>query len=484
MIRNVVIIVALAWSAAAVAQPVITPTNFLNTREPARMCNNYIHEQYGSDFGAFAQPTCGALIRMPEEGYLNKNRCLYIFCDAPAHRLMIYSITEEPSGRTPRTVKDYGLQVAESLWVFEGDENTDSVTAPVEDRTPAECFSRPVDVAVSSCGRLFDPGSDHIFVLDEGNHRIAKLAYDIALDSLIWVESFGVSILKMPSAIDYADYADSDPNNDDIYVTDPGLSSVLRFSASGVFETSFGGWGSGLASICYPTGVAVSTSPEFPNRIYVTDSHNHRVVRYYSGTSGPIVAERLYVFPLIPWPLISSVDTDLEGNVYIVNSFTNYITVLDAALDHIVLTYGGLGYEPGQFDYPIDVYIDNHEMQVCEHFADSSGIQSFLIEAGQGKRASEPLPHQFQLYQNYPNPFNSSTTFFFDLPQEGYTNLVIYNLLGQRVRTLFSQSLPPGRHRIIWDGRNQAGDPISSGVYFSLLSQGRKVKVVKLLLLK
>jgi len=482
--RMKLLILSLALSGTAVAQPTIVPTNFLDTQEPVRMCNNYIHEQYGFDVDIFARPTCGALLRIPEEGEVDQNRCLYVFCDAPANRLMVFSLTETLTGRTPRGVKSYGHKINEPFWVFEGDENTDSVQVPVTNRSCDGCFDRPVDAAVSSCGRLFDCENDFLFVLDEGNHRIVKLKYDMELDSLIWIESFGSAVLKIPSSIDYADYGDSIPANDDIYVTDPGLSSVLRFSAAGAFETSYGGWGPSMASISYPTGVAVSTSNDFPNRIYLTDSHNHRVVRYYSNTDGPIVAEKQYVFPLRPWPLISSVDTDADGNVYVANSFTNDIAILNADLDQLLFTYGSLGYEPGQFDYPTDIYIDGNEMQICELFADSSGIQSFVIQAGQGKRAAEPLPHEFELYQNYPNPFNSSTTFTFDLPEEGYANLVIYNILGQRVRTLFSQMLPAGHHRIIWDSKNQAGDAVSSGIYFSLLNQGEMAKVKKLLLLK
>jgi len=296
--------------------------------------------------------------------------------------------------------------------------------------------------------------------------------------------TFGTDILKMPTAIDYADYRDSDPNNNDIYVTDAGLSKVLRFSASGVYETSYGGWGRGLASISYPTGVAIATAEDLPNRIYVADSHNHRVVRYISGTDGAIIAERQYIFPLIPWPLISSVDTDAEGNVYVVNSFTNNITVLNSALNQILVVFGQQGYEPGQFDYPTDIYIDGNEMQVCELFADSSGILSFVIQTGLPKRSEETLPGSFQLFPNYPNPFNPNTTLKFDIPEYGAVRLVIYNIMGQRVRTLVNQPLPAGHHGIIWDGRNQAGAAVASGVYFSVLTHGDEIKARKMLLLK
>lgn len=471
----------LALSVVVWAQPEITPTKFLNTDEPERMCNKYIRDQYG-DLTIFTQPSAGALVNIKIDEY--QSRCVYIFCDEPTHHLLLYALIDNDGHREPFSVKAYGRQIEEPFWVFEGGDETDSIIIPETPRDSVGCLDRPVDVAVSSWGRYYDKDDDRVFVLDQANHRVVMLHYDINQDSLIWLGSFGENILKMPTSIDYADYHDSNRNNDDIYVTDPGISKVLRFSARGVYETSYGGWGRGLASISYPTGVAVSTAEDLPNRIYVTDSHNHRVVRYISGTTGNIIAECQHIFPLVPWPLISSVDTDVEGNVYVANSFTNNITVLDPTLSQILMVYGELGYEPGQFDYPADIYIDGNEMQVCELFADSSGIQSFIIQPGLGKRTTETLPRSFQLYPNYPNPFNPSTTLKFDLPEEGAVHLVIYNILGQRVRTLVNQVLPAGRHGIVWDGRNQAGNIVSSGVYFCSLRTDNFFTSRKMILMK
>jgi hypothetical protein len=76
------------------------------------------------------------------------------------------------------------------------------------------------------------------------------------------------------------------------------------------------------------------------------------------------------------------------------------------------------------------------------------------------------------LRQNHPNPFSSSTTIRFDLATRALSRLVVYNARGRVVRRLVAESLPRGSYRAIWDGRNDAGDDLRSGVYFVKLEAG------------
>ncbi|GEM_PF-4759393 len=89
------------------------------------------------------------------------------------------------------------------------------------------------------------------------------------------------------------------------------------------------------------------------------------------------------------------------------------------------------------------------------------------------------LPGSFALSNNYPNPFNAQTNISFDLPKASKVNLTIYNLLGQKVKTLVDKSLPAGQHTVIWDAGNYA-----SGVYFYKLQAGDFVTTKKMNLLK
>ena len=86
---------------------------------------------------------------------------------------------------------------------------------------------------------------------------------------------------------------------------------------------------------------------------------------------------------------------------------------------------------------------------------------------------------------NYPNPFNPSTTISFSLPSSGPASLAVYNLKGQLVKTLLSASdLASGSHSIVWNGLDDSGRAVSSGIYFCKLSAGGKTSVRKMLMAK
>jgi len=94
------------------------------------------------------------------------------------------------------------------------------------------------------------------------------------------------------------------------------------------------------------------------------------------------------------------------------------------------------------------------------------------------------LPKQFRLKQNYPNPFNPATTLSFELPKSGKTELTILNLRGQIIRTIFAGDLQAGNHQFLWDGINDFGTQVSSGVYFYNLKSDEFVATRKLVLAK
>jgi hypothetical protein len=100
------------------------------------------------------------------------------------------------------------------------------------------------------------------------------------------------------------------------------------------------------------------------------------------------------------------------------------------------------------------------------------------------KAAGNSLPKEFALRGSYPNPFNASTQINFALPQAGSVRLVIYNLLGQPVRTLLDGDQPAGERSVLWNGTDNSGRGLSSGVYFYKISFGGQVKVGRMNLLK
>ena len=94
------------------------------------------------------------------------------------------------------------------------------------------------------------------------------------------------------------------------------------------------------------------------------------------------------------------------------------------------------------------------------------------------------VPHEFRLDQNHPNPFNPNTTIEFSVPMRGAVELAIYNLAGQKARRLMRTVLDAGNHSVAWDGRDQHGRELASGVYIYKLQAGEQVDSRKLLLLK
>lgn len=102
----------------------------------------------------------------------------------------------------------------------------------------------------------------------------------------------------------------------------------------------------------------------------------------------------------------------------------------------------------------------------------------------QGKTEIISLPREFALHQNYPNPFNPNTTIRFELPKAGKVYLVVYDILGREVTRLKQEQLGAGYHQVLWDGRDQAGRDLSSGIYFAKLVTPEYSKTMKMLLLK
>ena len=81
------------------------------------------------------------------------------------------------------------------------------------------------------------------------------------------------------------------------------------------------------------------------------------------------------------------------------------------------------------------------------------------------EEVQENIPTSFSLKQNYPNPFNPETIIEYELPQACEVEITIYNILGEKVRTLVKEIQKPGQQRVRWDGRNEKGKDVSSGIY-------------------
>jgi hypothetical protein len=94
------------------------------------------------------------------------------------------------------------------------------------------------------------------------------------------------------------------------------------------------------------------------------------------------------------------------------------------------------------------------------------------------------IPKEFFLAQNYPNPFNPTTSISYGLPRMAHVKLEIFNVMGQKALTLVDEDQQAGYKKIVWDGRDQSGKSLSSGLYFYRLRAGDKEIVHKMSLIK
>ena len=148
---------------------------------------------------------------------------------------------------------------------------------------------------------------------------------------------------------------------------------------------------------------------------------------------------------------------------------------------------------------PINDYMNNYVYLRFKFESDNTvtdpgwWIYDIKIVATTGASAGNELPAvKTKLYGNYPNPFNPTTTISFSVAQNAmsgsdgssFVNLEVFNIKGQKVKTLVDKILPTGKHSIVWNGTDESGKNVSSGIYFYKFKTDKFNKTKKMLLLK
>ncbi|NOX38269.1 MAG: T9SS type A sorting domain-containing protein [Calditrichaeota bacterium] len=188
-------------------------------------------------------------------------------------------------------------------------------------------------------------------------------------------------------------------------------------------------------------------------------------------------------------------EPDLIWNPGLDNGDREYLFIMHSDYDES--NYGG--YDDNNFGPTSDVMwffwprLRSSNYRLYQYPAEFYVYISFGIDIGTiyeftprwiGIQTNDQLPLTYKLFQNFPNPFNPITTIRFSIPQQLHVKLEIYNLLGQRVRTLMDRELKPGYYTVQWDGRNENGIPLGSGIYFYRLTTEQYVKTRKMILIK
>jgi hypothetical protein len=154
---------------------------------------------------------------------------------------------------------------------------------------------------------------------------------------------------------------------------------------------------------------------------------------------------------------------------------------------------GGTDSQPGRVSIRF-VQNDGVEFRAQRNidWGSSSGNQAFLFDtrkmivdsSGVTSVASYKSPAKFVVQQNYPNPFNPSTEIRYTLPRPSDVEIEIFNILGQRIKTLLDERQPAGTYKIVWDAKDDFGQAVGSGVYFYRVTAGRESAVKKMILVR
>jgi len=129
---------------------------------------------------------------------------------------------------------------------------------------------------------------------------------------------------------------------------------------------------------------------------------------------------------------------------------------------------------------------DDHAVRNSKHAREmENDLLALLMQETNDGGVYSPIIEKIKLHGNYPNPFNPTTMISFSIPNESKVELTVYNIKGQKVKTLVNDNLTKGIHEILWNGRNDNNRSVASGVYFYRLNVDKKTeKVKKMLLLK
>ncbi|MCK4652818.1 MAG: T9SS type A sorting domain-containing protein [Candidatus Cloacimonetes bacterium] len=142
----------------------------------------------------------------------------------------------------------------------------------------------------------------------------------------------------------------------------------------------------------------------------------------------------------------------------------------DSAVAFCSVVFDATNYEYKMWYTGIDVSVEAHI-----GYATSSTI---------GINENTIVQTQDYLHQNYPNPFNPETTISYQLPENSKVELIVYNLKGQKVKTLINELLSAGEHSVIWDGRDSNGNRVGSGIYFYKMKTDNHEETKKMILMK
>ena len=123
-------------------------------------------------------------------------------------------------------------------------------------------------------------------------------------------------------------------------------------------------------------------------------------------------------------------------------------------------------------------------VEISDGVAVTTGPTWSFTTAGASGVDNSLVPARLEAPGNYPNPFNPMTRLRFALPNSGHVEVTVYDVKGRAVRNLVNRDYPQGRHEVVWDGRDDSGQVLSSGTYLYQVKAGGSVVSGKMVLMK
>ena len=363
---------------------------------------------------------------------------------------------------------------------------------------PGDHYDEAAALTLDGSGNIYVTGYSNARAFPEYNYDYATIKYDSSGNEL-WITRYN-------GAADSSDwaYAVAVDGSGNVYVTGKSYGSgtdydyaTIKYNPEGdtVWVRRYNGPSNHQD---WPKAMAVDGD----GNVYVTGRsegsgtwYDYATIKYYAN--GDTAWVRRYDGPGSNYDEAYSIAVDGSGNVYVTGGSyggvtgTDYATIkYDSTGNQIwVVRYDGV--ENGA-DEARDMALDDSGNVYVTGFTCVGGSEweyttIKYVQIGTGVKdetGNREKPSKFTLFQNYPNPFNQTTKIEFTLAKSGFVSLTIYDLLGRKVKTLVSEHVFSGYKSVLWDGKNNFGNEVASGIYFYQIKVGNFTETKKLVLLK
>jgi DNA-binding beta-propeller fold protein YncE len=372
--------------------------------------------------------------------------------------------------------------------------------------TPGPAFVRKWHSSTPSLGDMAFDDDGFLYVTAYSTDRIDKYSSDGTLFMQWGSSGAGPGQFAIPQGIAV--------NEQNVYVADAGNYRIQKFTLDSTLVTEWGQFGLGdgeFASLSWvdvdpdgnvhvedgwriqkftPSGTFISSLPlpSEPYKMAIDESGNYYLT--FSGSIQKWAADGTVIWERTSWSgdCGTSVNASLfdfgltaTGDIYVSNLFQDQVLRLTS--DGELVTYWGrYGTGDGQFINP--TFLAVHPKNGTIYVSDLGTDRIQVFGEDPAPTAVNPVLPANLCLSAYPNPFNPTITISFAIPEVAHVNLSIYDIRGRYIVTLVNKTIAAGPEEIHWDGTNDNGESLSSGVYIYRLKAGNQVIAKKMVLLR